>query len=63
MKGAVSKINNIKTDIIKFYEDDLNSRLCSGKKEFVVKNTIKRHKRYLNDSMKNLHKIFIIFSY
>ncbi|XP_022821191.1 uncharacterized protein LOC111361843 [Spodoptera litura] len=42
-----------------FYEDDENSRLCSGKKEFITRNKIRKQKRYLNDSLLNLHKKFL----
>lgn len=39
-----------------FYDDDENNRICSGKKEFVVRNKIRKQKRYLSDSLRNLHK-------
>lgn len=47
-------------DLIKqFYEDDINSRVGAGKKEYVKRNGIVKQKRYLLDSIKNLHKKFL----
>lgn len=42
-----------------FLEDDANSRIAAGKKEFISRGQIKMQKRYLLDSMKNLHKKFL----
>lgn len=36
-----------------------NSRQTAGKKEFVTRKQIKKQKRYLQDSMKNLHEKFL----
>lgn len=41
---------------MKFLEDDPNTRLCAGKKEFVTKNKESKQKRFLQDTMKNLHR-------
>lgn len=47
-------------DLIKqFYEDDINSRIGAGKKQYVKKYGIVKQKRYLLDSVKNLHKKFL----
>lgn len=43
----------------KFFEDDSNSRQAAGKKEFVSRKQVKKQKRYLLDTMKNLHKKFL----
>lgn len=42
-----------------FLEEDSNSRQAAGKKEFVTRNQIKKQKRYLLDTMKNLHAKFL----
>ncbi|CAG4981741.1 unnamed protein product [Colias eurytheme] len=42
-----------------FLSGDENSSFTAGKKEFVKKNGVKHQKRYLNDSLANLHKKFI----
>ncbi|CAH0397370.1 unnamed protein product [Chilo suppressalis] len=52
-------IISTKTEIELFFEDDENSRLCSGRKEFIVRKKIRKQKRYLNDSLLNLHKKFL----
>lgn len=43
---------------MKFLERDDNSKMCPGKKDCVTKNKVKRQKRYLCDTMLNLHKKF-----
>jgi hypothetical protein len=42
----------------KFFLQDINSRPSPGKKETVTKNKVKMQKRYLNDTVKNLHEKF-----
>lgn len=42
-----------------FFEDDSNSRQAAGKKEFVSRKRVKKQKRYLLDTKKNLHKKFL----
>lgn len=42
-----------------FYNDDLNSTVCAGKKEFITKNKIKMQKRYLNAPLKILYRKFL----
>ncbi|VEN36771.1 unnamed protein product, partial [Callosobruchus maculatus] len=39
-----------------FYEDDSNSRMAAGKKEFITRKTVKKQKRYLLDTVLNLYK-------
>ena len=41
-----------------FYNRDDNSRLTSGKKDFVTKNKLREQKRLLTDTVKNLHDKF-----
>lgn len=50
------------TSVQYFYEDDANSRLGAGKKEFVTRKGVRKQKRYLLDSMLGLYKKFIINS-
>lgn len=47
-----------KKDVKTFLSDDENSSCTVGKKEYVKKEGIKVQKRYLNDSLGNLHKKF-----
>ncbi|KAF9410884.1 hypothetical protein HW555_010171, partial [Spodoptera exigua] len=42
-----------------FFEEDTNSRVAAGKKEFIKKHGVKKQKRYLNDNLKNLHETFL----
>ncbi|CAG4947564.1 unnamed protein product [Parnassius apollo] len=42
-----------------YFEEDENSRMCAGKKEFVTKGKIRKQKRYLSDSLQNLHKKYL----
>lgn len=43
----------------KFYEDNSNSRCAAGKKECITRKNIKKQKRFLLDSSKNLHQKFL----
>ncbi|GBP76231.1 40S ribosomal protein S3 [Eumeta japonica] len=45
--------------IHQFYEDDNNSRCAAGKKECITHKKNKKQKRYLLDSLKNLHQKFL----
>ena len=47
-----------KTNIQLFLELDINSRLCAGKKECVTRLKKVKQKRFLTDTLKNLHKKF-----
>lgn len=59
-KNARVKFETTKRHIIEFLEKDENSRLCPGKKDTITRNKDKRQKRYLNDSLLNLHKEFCL---
>ncbi|CAH1999971.1 unnamed protein product [Acanthoscelides obtectus] len=52
------KKKRVEEIIHKFYEDDNNSRCAAGKKECITREKIKKQKRYLLDSLKNLHQKF-----
>ncbi|CAH2000779.1 unnamed protein product [Acanthoscelides obtectus] len=39
-----------------FFEDDSNSRIGAGKKEYVTKQNVRKQKRYLLDTILNLYK-------
>lgn len=52
-------IKKIVQSIQDFMEKDENSRMCPGKKDFVVKHKIKKQKRIMLDSFKNLHKKYL----
>lgn len=49
-----------KNDVINFLEKDINSRICAGKKESITRKKVKKQKRFLCDTMLNLHKKFIV---
>lgn len=49
-----------KKKVVEFLANDECSRLTAGKKETITKKKIKKQKRLLNDSLKNLHKKFTI---
>lgn len=51
--------DTIKNSIQDFYEEDDNSWLCPGKKEFITKKKIRKQKRYLRDTIQNLHSKFL----
>ena len=42
-----------------FYEDDSVSKVCPGKKDFVLKNKIKKQRKILLDTKQNLYIKFI----
>ena len=43
-----------------FLADDTNSRMCAGKRECVTQHGEKQQKRFLNDSLLNLHKKYVM---
>lgn len=45
-----------KVAIQKFLQDDKKSRVAPCKKDCMTKNKIKKQKRFLNDTMRNLYK-------
>lgn len=49
----------IQDGVIKFLEEDENSRLAPGKKDCKTFKKVKKQKRYINDTMLNLHKKFV----
>lgn len=49
-----------KNQIQLFLEQDNCSRMCAGKKEFVVQNKQTHQKRFLSNSLKFLHKAFLV---
>lgn len=51
-------VAELKENVRQFLEDDENSRQAPGKKDCITRKKIKKQKRYLNDTMKNLHKKF-----
>lgn len=58
-KGRYDLIKNRKS-VQEFLELDINSRNCPGKREFVRKGKMSMQKRFLNDTLKNLHKKYLI---
>uniref|UniRef100_A0A8D8Z5S4 Uncharacterized protein n=1 Tax=Cacopsylla melanoneura TaxID=428564 RepID=A0A8D8Z5S4_9HEMI len=59
-KRKLKKLHNeVKGAVCKFLEDDENSRMTPGKKDTITVKKCKKQKRYLNDTMLNLHKKFI----
>nr|CAI5841458.1 unnamed protein product [Callosobruchus analis] len=53
------RLKTFKDAVQHFLEDDKYSRLCAGKKEFVKKNKIRKQKRYLLDTLRNIYKEFL----
>lgn len=51
--------DKLRSTLINFYEDDSVSKMCPGKKDFVVKNKEKKQRRILLDSKSNLYTRFI----
>lgn len=49
----------MKKKIINFLEDDSNTRLCAGKRDYVTKKGDRKQKRVLLDTLSNLHKSFM----
>lgn len=49
-KEISEKSKHAKEDIELFFEEDDNSRICPGKKEFISRNKLRKQKRYLNDT-------------
>lgn len=57
-KKANILMNGVRTYIEKFYENDDSSRICPGKKETITYKKVKKQKRYLNYSLKDLYVKF-----
>lgn len=45
--------------IWRFLESDLHSKMCPGKRDYCTKKKVTKQKRYLNDTLRNLHKKFL----
>lgn len=58
--NQLKKKVKFRKDVQCFLEQDENSKQLAGKKETITKNKIKMQRRLLNDSLKNLHKKFIV---
>jgi hypothetical protein len=57
-RSFVWKIN-MKRGVEQFLKRDINTTVAPGKKDTKTKRNIKKQKRYLNDTMLNLHKKFL----
>nr|CAI5849961.1 unnamed protein product [Callosobruchus analis] len=58
-KESKGKKNRVVQIIQRFYEDDSNSRAAAGKKGCITRKKLKKQKRYLSDSLKNVHHKFL----
>ncbi|CAH2098872.1 unnamed protein product [Euphydryas editha] len=54
-----TNVEKIKQDVQIFLEEDENSRICPGKREYISRKTIKKQKRFLTDTLLNLHTKFL----
>ena len=52
------RLRKVYMDIRSFYERDDVSRVCPGVKDTVTRRGLKKQKRLLNDTIKNLHEKF-----
>ena len=52
-------IKSLPKVVKRYFTEDINSRPAAGKKETITRNKVKMQKRYLNDSIKNLHAKFV----
>uniref|UniRef100_A0A8D9AZZ8 Uncharacterized protein n=1 Tax=Cacopsylla melanoneura TaxID=428564 RepID=A0A8D9AZZ8_9HEMI len=52
-------IEELRRHVKEFLEQDISSRLTPGKKDTITRNKVKKQKRFLNDSLKNLHSKFV----
>lgn len=60
LRERAMKINAmVVKDVQTFFEDEESSKLCPGKKDCLTKNKVKKQKRILCDTMKNLQKKFL----
>lgn len=55
-RKIITKNNSIVSEIIKFYNRDDVSRATAGKKEFKTQGKMKKQRRYLLDTLKELYK-------
>ncbi|CAH0384677.1 unnamed protein product [Bemisia tabaci] len=54
-----SKFVKLKSSVIKFFEDDEVSVMTPGKKQYITRRKVQKQRRFLRDSLKNLHKKFV----
>jgi hypothetical protein len=54
------KMDDAKQVVEQFFLEDINSRASAGKNETITRNKDKKQKRYLSDTVKNLHKKFCV---
>lgn len=47
---------SLRNTLEKFWEDEEHSSVCSGKKDWVIRKGIKKQKRYMNGSLRNLYE-------
>jgi hypothetical protein len=52
------RLDNAKSAVEQFFAQDINSHASAGRKETIMRNKEKKQKRYLNDTVKNIHKKF-----
>jgi hypothetical protein len=52
----------LRNKVLSFFTTDENSRLTAGKSQTVTRRKIKKQKRFLNDTMRNLHRRFLLES-
>ena len=57
-KRNQKKIESLRQDIFKFFVNDNNTTQSPNKKDFLTFKKEKKLKRYVNDSLLNLHKTF-----
>lgn len=58
-KKKIERLLKIKQVVTCFYEKDENTRMCPGKRDTITFHKIKKQKRYISDTLKNLHKKFL----
>lgn len=52
-------LDEMKKEVQKFLEQDICSRMAPGKKDCITRKKVKKQKRLLNDTLKNLHEKFM----
>lgn len=57
--GKNTAEKKLKKLVVEFFEKDENSRMCPGKKDAITRKGVKKQRRLLADSLKNLHKKFV----
>lgn len=58
-RKKVVKFSEIRNKIINFLNEDINSIIFPGKRDFIKKRNICKQKRYLTNTLKNLHQSFL----